>query len=227
MVGRSGRPNETLLAPRLRFTPNSRRTSSIVSRVPRAAGEPAPTVRTSGSMMTFSAGIPILAAYSRIRPAMARRFSASGGMPPSSSVRPMTAAPNSRTTGSTRSSEAGPALTALTRGLPGATASAPPRPAAITSGPLAPGLHLRLRQLLHHLQPVGLERRGELLATGGIDLFADDDERAIGADRHLSPLASPNGLHSMWPRCPATLIVRAVLKGQAEPRQLLLHPAAA
>ena len=64
----SGIPKDTLLAPRLIFTPNSWRTSSIVCKVMAAALLLAPTVSTRGSMITSSAGIPNLAARSEDYP---------------------------------------------------------------------------------------------------------------------------------------------------------------
>jgi hypothetical protein len=70
---RSGKPKETLLAPKLILTPYSFLISSMVFSVTNAAWLLCPTVITSGSMMISSMGIPIFAARSIMIPAAARR----------------------------------------------------------------------------------------------------------------------------------------------------------
>ena len=117
-VWRSGRPKETLEAPRHMFTPSSSRIISIASSVMRTACGSAPTVIASGSSTTSSGGMPWSPQTETILRAISRRFSAVSGMPVSSFVRPITAAPCLATIGRITSRRSSSPVTELTRALP-------------------------------------------------------------------------------------------------------------
>ena len=119
IVCRSGMPNETLDAPSVVFTPNSARSSAIVSRVFPTSVVSAPTGMASGSITMSSMGMPNRpVATSMILRASSSRRRGSSGISSSSLGSAMTAAPYFLTSGRMDSSRSSSAVTELTSALP-------------------------------------------------------------------------------------------------------------
>ena len=116
---RSGMPNETLEAPSVVFTPNSSRSSEIVSSVLSTSEVSAPTGMASGSITMSSSGMPYLpVATSTILRASSSRRWGSSGISSSSFGSAITAAPCLLTSGRIASSRSSSAVTELTSALP-------------------------------------------------------------------------------------------------------------
>ena len=116
---RSGMPNDTFEAPSVMFTPNSSRSSAIVSSVRIPCPVSAPTGMASGSITMSSMAIPYLpVATSMSLRASSTRRAGSSGISSSSLGRPMTAAPYLRTSGRIAASRSSSAVTELTSALP-------------------------------------------------------------------------------------------------------------
>ena len=119
MACRSGIPNETLDAPSVVFTPNSSRSSEIVSSVVSTSEVSAPTGMASGSNTMSSIGIPYRpVATSTILRASSSRRAGSSGISSSSLGSAITAAPCRLTSGRMASSRSSSAVTELTSALP-------------------------------------------------------------------------------------------------------------
>ena len=117
-VCRSGMPNDTLDAPSVVFTPNSSRSSAIVSIVLTTTEVSAPTGMASGSITMSSIGMPYRpVAASMILRASSTRRAGSSGISSSSLGSAMTAAPYCLTSGRIASSRSSSAVTELTKRL--------------------------------------------------------------------------------------------------------------
>ena len=116
---RSGMPNETLDAPSVVFTPNSSRSSEMVSMVLTTREVSAPTGMASGSITMSSTGMPNRpVATSMILRASSSRLRGSSGISSSSLGSAMTAAPYFLTSGRIASSRSSSAVTEFTSALP-------------------------------------------------------------------------------------------------------------
>ncbi len=119
IVCRSGMPNDTFDAPSVMFTPNSSRSSAIVSSVRIPWPVSAPTGMASGSITMSSTPISYWpAATSMILRASSTRRRGSTGISSSSLGSPMTAASYRFTSGRIAASRSSSAVTELTSALP-------------------------------------------------------------------------------------------------------------